>query len=120
MNLQQHQLLMHHVGGGIVSPSILSNGSSGSASVAGSSSSRSHTLGNFANSSLSLMCDTKDNNGKTSWTINMQYYDQFSTFDSHINSERLGRADLNPCLARLLAEVLWLTVYQVASVTHCM
>lgn len=66
INLQQHQMLMHHVGGGIVIPDVMSNGSSSSASVAGSSNSRSHMLDNFSNSSLSLASDAKDNNGKTS------------------------------------------------------
>ncbi|KDR18180.1 hypothetical protein L798_06930, partial [Zootermopsis nevadensis] len=70
MNLQQHQLLMHHVGGGMVAPSTLSNGSSCSASVTGSSTSRSHMLGNFSNSSLSLASDTKDNNVFSSLSSN--------------------------------------------------
>jgi hypothetical protein len=64
MNLQQHQLLMHQVGSGIVAPNVLSTDSFCGASVAGSSSSKSHTLGSFSNSSLSLASDTKENNGE--------------------------------------------------------
>jgi hypothetical protein len=67
-------------------------------------------LGNFSNSSLSLASDTKDNNGKTSWTINMQYYNQFSTLDPQINLYHMGKADLNPHTIGLPAESLWLTL----------
>jgi hypothetical protein len=73
MNLQQQQLLMQHVRGSILSPSLLSTGSSCSASVNGSSNSRSHMTGNFSNSSLSLASDTRDPNGENLCTGNVKW-----------------------------------------------
>jgi hypothetical protein len=64
INLQQHPLMIHQMGGGIAATSVLSTGSSCSASISGSSSSRTHTLGNFSKSSVSVASDTKDNNGE--------------------------------------------------------
>ncbi|PNF27721.1 hypothetical protein B7P43_G12775 [Cryptotermes secundus] len=70
INLQQQQLLMQHVGGGILAPNLLPTGSSCSASVTGSSSSRSHMTGSFSNSSQSLASDTKDTNVFSSLSSN--------------------------------------------------
>jgi len=70
INLQQQPLIMHQLGGGIVAPSIRSPDSSCNASTTGSSSSRTHMLGNFAKSSASVASDTKDNNVFSSLSSN--------------------------------------------------
>ena len=75
INLQQQPLIMHQIGGGIMAPSIRSPDSSCNASTTGSSSSRTHMLGNFAKSSASVASDTKDNNGESLCAVNVKYND---------------------------------------------
>jgi hypothetical protein len=73
-NLQQQQLMMHHVRGAILSPNLLTTGSTCSASVTGSSCNRSHMTGSFSNGNLSLASDTKDANGESLYIDNVKYY----------------------------------------------
>lgn len=73
INLKQQPLIMHQMGGGIMAPSIRSPDSSCNASTTGSSSSRSHMLGNFAKSSASVASDTKDNNGESLCAVSVKY-----------------------------------------------
>lgn len=56
-----------------MAPSIRSPDSSCNASTTGSSSSRSHMLGNFAKSSASVASDTKDNNGESLCVVSVKY-----------------------------------------------
>jgi hypothetical protein len=74
LNLQQQQLMMHQVRGAILSPNLLTTGSTCSASVTGSSCNRSHMTGSFPNSNLSLASDTKDTNGETLYIVILKYY----------------------------------------------
>jgi hypothetical protein len=91
---QQQQLMMHHVRSAVLSPNLLTTGSTCSASVTGSSSSRSHMTGSFSNSNQSLASDMKDTNGETLCIGNVKYYVEsmlsglkFKTFHPEQNIE---------------------------------
>jgi hypothetical protein len=73
MNLQQHSLMMHQMGGGIVAPGVRSTDSSCNTSITGSSSSTNHMLGSFSKSSASLASDTKDNNSESLCAFSVKY-----------------------------------------------
>jgi len=73
------------MGGGIMAPSIRSPDSSCNASTTGSSSSRSHMLGNFAKSSASVASDTKDNNGESLCAVSVKYSQWYTIYITRLH-----------------------------------